>query len=309
MADIILHHYPASPFAEKIRVGLGLKNLAWKSVVIPMVMPKPDLLPLTGGYRKTPVMQIGADIYCDTQLILRELERRHPSPTFYPDGTAGLADAFAFWAEKFMFSPAVGVAFALGGADGRFDDAFKADRAKFSGRDFDVAKMKAALPKLLDQLRAHLAHLDAMLADGRSFLLGDSPGLADLAPYHCLWFIAQNAGADAPPLKDLPRLRDWMARVAAIGHGEPGELDAKAALEIAKDATPETKSSTDAADPEGRRPGAMVSVVPDDTGRDPVTGELVASSAQEIVVRRNDELVGEVMVHFPRAGFIVSTAK
>ena len=309
MADIILHHYPASPFAEKIRVGLGLKNLAWKSVVIPMVMPKPDLLPLTGGYRKTPVMQIGADIYCDTQLILRELERRHPSPTFYPDGTAGLADAFAFWAEKFMFSPAVGVAFALGGADGRFDDAFTADRAKFSGRDFDVAKMKAALPKLLDQLRAHLAHLDAMLADGRSFLLGDSPGLADLAPYHCLWFIAQNAGADAPPLKDLPRLRDWMARVAAIGHGEPGELDAKAALEIAKDATPETKSSTDAADPEGRRPGAMVSVVPDDTGRDPVTGELVASSAQEIAIRRNDPLVGEVMVHFPRAGFIVSTAK
>jgi len=309
MADIILHHYPASPFAEKIRVGLGLKNLAWKSVVIPMVMPKPDLLPLTGGYRKTPIMQIGADIYCDTQLILRELERRHPSPTFYPDGTAGLADAFAFWAEKFMFSPAVGVAFALGGDNDRFDDAFKADRAKFSGRDFDVAKMKTALPKLLDQLRAHLAHLDTMLADGRSFLLGDSPGLADLGPYHCLWFIAQNAGADAPPLKDLPGLRDWMARVAAIGHGKPGALDAKAALEIAKNATPETKSSTDSADPEGRTPDAMVSVVPDDTGRDPVTGELVASSAQEIVLRRNDPLVGEVMVHFPRAGFIVSAAK
>jgi glutathione S-transferase len=309
MADIILHHYPASPFAEKVRLGLGLKGLAWKSVTIPMVMPKPDLIPLTGGYRKTPVMQTGADIYCDTALILRELERRYPTPSFYPDGTAGLADALAFWADKFMFSPAVGVAFALGNTGDRFNDAFKADRAKFSGRDFDVAKMKAAMPKLLDQLRAHLAHLDTMLGDGRKFLLGEKPSLADLAPYHCLWFIAQNAGAEAPPLKDLPRLRDWMKRVAALGHGKPSEIDGKAALEIARQATPATKEAVDPADPESRKPGAMVSVVPDDTGRDPVIGELVASSALEIVIRRNDPLVGEVMVHFPRAGFIVNAAK
>lgn len=308
MADIILHHYPASPFAEKIRLGLGIKGLAWKSVIIPMVMPKPDLLPLTGGYRKTPVMQIGADIYCDTQLILRELERRFPTPSFYPNNSAGVADAFAFWAEKFMFSPAVGVAFALGKQSDVFNDAFKADRAKFSGRDFDVAKMKAALPKLLDQLRAHLAHLDTMLADGRKFLFGDKPGLGDLGPYHCLWFIAQNAGAEAPPLKDLPRLRDWMQRVAAIGHGKPSELDPKAALEIARKAASEAKPATDPADPEGRKPGNKVSVVPDDTGRDPVIGELVASSAQEVVIKRNDPLVGEVTLHFPRAGFIVSAA-
>jgi glutathione S-transferase len=308
MNEVILHHYPMSPYAEKARKALGIKRLAWRSVTIPVIMPKPDLMPLTGGYRKTPVMQIGADIYCDTQLILRELERRYPTPSFHPDGTAGLAEAFAFWAEKFMFGPAVGVAFALGKTNDRFNDAFKADRAKFSGRDFDVAKMKAALPKLLDQLRAHLAHLDTMLGDGRKFLLGDKPSVADLAPYHCLWFIAQNAGADAPPLKDLPRLREWMTRVAAIGHGNPTEIDGKAALEIARQATPATREAADPADPEARKPGAMVSVVPDDTGRDPVIGELVASSAQEIVIKRNDPVVGEVMVHFPRAGFIVSTA-
>src|ERR1700742_3341774 len=80
MADLILHHYPNSPFAEKVRVGLGLKQLAWKSVIIPNMMPKPDLMPLTGGYRKTPVLQVGADIYCDTQLIMLEIERRCPKP-------------------------------------------------------------------------------------------------------------------------------------------------------------------------------------------------------------------------------------
>ena len=84
MADIILHHYAASPFAEKVRIALGLKQAAWKSVDIPNVMPKPDLMPLTGGYRKTPVMQIGADIYCDTQLIMLELDKRLPAPGLCP---------------------------------------------------------------------------------------------------------------------------------------------------------------------------------------------------------------------------------
>ncbi|HCE29343.1 MAG TPA: glutathione S-transferase, partial [Comamonadaceae bacterium] len=68
MTHLILHHYPASPFAEKVRCVLGFKNLAWKSVIIPSVMPKPDVVALTGGYRRTPLLQIGADIYCDTAL-------------------------------------------------------------------------------------------------------------------------------------------------------------------------------------------------------------------------------------------------
>ena len=62
MSELILHHYPSSPFAEKTRLMLGYKSLAWKSVIIPMIMPKPDVVALTGGYRKTPILHIGADI-------------------------------------------------------------------------------------------------------------------------------------------------------------------------------------------------------------------------------------------------------
>ena len=50
MSELILHHYDLSPYAEKIRLIMGYKGLAWKSVQIPMVMPKPDLTCLTGGY-------------------------------------------------------------------------------------------------------------------------------------------------------------------------------------------------------------------------------------------------------------------
>jgi glutathione S-transferase len=89
MTELILHHYDRSFYSEKVRLALGLKVLSWRSVRVPVILPKPDLMPLTGGYRKTPVLQIGADVYCDTRLILRELERRHPSPSFYPDGDTG----------------------------------------------------------------------------------------------------------------------------------------------------------------------------------------------------------------------------
>jgi glutathione S-transferase len=81
MSDLILHHYPDSPFSEKVRLILGAKKLAWKSVRIPVIMPKPDVLALTGGYRRTPLLQIGADIYCDTALICDVLQHRQPLPS------------------------------------------------------------------------------------------------------------------------------------------------------------------------------------------------------------------------------------
>ena len=95
MTELILHHYPNSPFAEKIRLILGAKKQSWHSVTIPMIMPKPDLVALTGGYRRTPVMQIGADIYCDTALICDVLEHLAPTPALYPAAQKGMARVLA----------------------------------------------------------------------------------------------------------------------------------------------------------------------------------------------------------------------
>ena len=84
MAELVLHHFATSPFSEKVRLVLGYKRLAWKSVLIPSILPKPDLVALTGGYRKTPVLQLGADIFCDTALICEALEHLQPTPSLYP---------------------------------------------------------------------------------------------------------------------------------------------------------------------------------------------------------------------------------
>lgn len=300
---LILHHYPTSPFAEKVRIALGIKQLAWRSVIIPVIMPKPDLTPLTGGYRKTPVMQIGADIYCDTQCILRELERRFPEHSLYAGTDAGTANALSFSIDRNLFSPAVGIVF--GARDfSKLVPGFLEDRAKMTGREMNPERVRAARPMLEDQLRTQLVWFDAMLADGRPFLQGDQPTLADCSLYCPSWFIRKNLG-DVAPLTAFPRLLAWMDRMQQLGHGQRSDMDSKEALAIARDAAPAASVAVDPNDPLARKAGMKILVTPDDAGKDPVEGELVSLSADEVVLKRTDPLVGEVAVHFPRLGYVI----
>jgi glutathione S-transferase len=304
--EIIFHHYPTSPFSEKIRLIFGIKKLAWRSVQIPNMMPKPDLIPLTGGYRKTPVMQIGADIFCDTQIIIRELERRFPEPTLFPTGH-GLAYALGFWSDRLYFMPAVAVIFgAIGDA---VPEAFKKDRTAMSGTMFSTEAMKAAAPFMRDQWRAHSAFLAEHLEDGRAFLLGTQPSAADIHAAMNLWFMnGPLPNVTKETFDEFPKLGAWYKRLTGVGHGRHTPMDSKEALAVAKDATPDAKTAADPHDPSGRKPGDKVHVSADDYGRDPIAGELVFSNAYEIAIRRTDPQVGEVVVHFPRAGFTVTKA-
>lgn len=307
MSDIILHHYPASPFAEKVRVALGIKGLSWHSVKIPVVMPKPDLMPLTGGYRKTPVMQIGADIYCDTQCILRELEIRFPSPSLIIDTNAGVAWGLSHWTDKAIFNNVVALIFgAIGDSVPR---EFINDRSEMRGAPFDVAKMKAAAPVLLDQMRSYLDWIETMVAADRPFMMGDSAGLVDLNVYYNVWFLRSRYPEAQAFLRAYPQLCAWETRMTEIGHGSFSPMEGSEALNIARDSTTTTEITEDPDDPSDRKPGDRLAVVPDDTGRVPVTGELVSSSAQHIAIRRHDDQVGEVVVHFPRTGYRVLPAR
>lgn len=304
---ILLHQYDISPFSEKVRVALGIKGLSWFAVDEPVIMPKPELTALTGGYRKIPVMQIGADVYCDSQIILRELERRFPEPTLFPAGDRGLGHAVGMWTDRPFFQAAVAVIF--GTAGGAVDEAFKKDREQLMGRAFDTDAMKGAVPMMREQLRAHLGWLDEQLADARAFLTGSAPGLADASAYYNLAFVRWIAGAEATRVIDpFARVLAWEERVRGIGHGQRQNLDRARALAIAKAATSTTVPSVDPGEPNGWKAGDLVRVMADDYGRDPIEGRLVASSAQHIAIQRHHEQVGDVTVHFPRAGFFVMRA-
>jgi len=298
VADIILHHYDRSPFSEKVRLIFGLKRISWRAVEIPAWMPKPELMPLTGGYRKTPVMQIGADIFCDTRIILRELDRRFPQPALHGGG-----ELIAAWADSALFINAVGVAF--GSLADSFPKELKEDREKFTGGRFSADRFKAAQPTLRAQYRAQLASIEETFADGRSYLIGSSPSAADFAVYHPIWFVRRNV-RDADFLAGYPALAAWRERIAKFGHGTRTPLDAKEALAIAKTESPAAVSSKSSNDPSGCRIGQQVTVAANDYGRDPVAGELLAIDDAEIVIRRRDDFVGDLNVHFPRVGFDVA---
>jgi len=309
MNRFVLHHYPQSPFAEKGRLLLGFKGLEWDSVTVPTVMPKPDLTTLTGGYRRTPVLQCGADIYCDTAMIARRLERAKPDPALFPAGLEAAAAAMAQFADQAMFQHAVALNFQPASMAARFANtpqetvqAFFNDRkALFSGGNASRIDLSIAI----SQWPTLLARIETQLNHGRDFLLGDRACIADIAHYHPLWFVANNSHV-AATLEPFPGLRAWMARVAAIGHGKPRPIESGEAVKMAAAAMPDPISDNGYVDGNGFRAGMPVSIAATDYGVEPVTGTLAWHDAEEIVLGREDARAGTVHVHFPRMGFRIT---
>lgn len=308
MSDIILHNYPQSPVAEKVRVAFGIKGLAWTSVEIPRLPPKPLLTELTGGYRRTPVMQIGADIFCDSQCILREIERRHPDPTFYPGGANGLSWGVSRWTDGPLFTSVVQLV--LGAQGDALPQDFAADRGRlYLGPDWAAAlkEANAELPHIASQVRANFGWMDQRLAAGHDFLLGDKPGLPDALCYHVVWFVRGRWAQGPAFLSEFPALEAWESRLQAIGHGTVSELSAEDAIAVAADAETQTPEAGDPLDPQGLKPGMAVSVNPDlDGGEQPVQGTVRFADRETVAVMRTSERSGPVCVHFPRAGYRVT---
>ena len=305
MQELILHHYPVSPFAEKIRAILGYKKLAWRSVDIPMILPKPDVVALTGGYRRTPLLQIGADVYCDTALIARVLERIAPEPSIYPDGDTLAVQAAAFFADNVLFNIAVPIGFQPGGmiklflpdATPEFLKKFGEDRAAMrqggTVRRGPLAECRANLANVLARVEAQLRG---------PFLLGARPCVADFSLYHVLWSVWKPP-VSRPLLDPFPKTVALIERVAAFGHGRSSPMTSAEALEVSKQSKPGRIENAKAVETDGIALGGMAEVMPVDSALDPVRGELLHCSADEIVLRRSDPRAGTVAVHFPRFGY------
>ncbi len=304
MSELILHHYDFSTFSEKIRLVLGLKRLAWRSVAVPAFLPKPDLVALTGGYRNVPVLQIGADVYCDTRLIAAEIERRYPDPPLWQAQSAGLAHAIEAWAERDLFWPIA--RYVTGRNAENIDPRLHADRAALRGKPApSLAAVKAAAERSLPAMRIEIPRVANMLSDGRPFLLGAAPGIADFAAYHGFWFMAAFPIDCSGEIAPYPLIRAWMTRVAAIGHGLPGPMAAGDALAIARQSTA-AKPSTADIDTDGPPLGSRVSVRPEDYATAAVEGELAMLRRNEVALRLDKPPTG-VVAHFPRLGYVVKS--
>jgi glutathione S-transferase len=305
---LILHHYPNSPFAEKIRLIMGFKGLHWSSVLIPAIMPKPDVTALTGGYRKTPILQIGADIYCDTALIADVIETKAPQPTLYPAGATGASRILAQWADSTLFwtmipftmQPA-GLAHMFAGTPPEAMKAFGEDRILFRANAprMRLADAQAAFALYLERLEETLGN--------QNFFFGSAPSIADFSIYHNLWFVSRG-GPVAKILDSFPALGSWRERMAAIGHGTFAKLDSGAAISLAHD-TNAAPSLGVALDTHGIALGEEVIIAATDTGVDPIEGALYEATKDRISIVREDPRAGRVVVHFPRVGFELRRAK
>lgn len=304
MQDLILYHYAMSPFSEKVRAMLGYADLSWQSVTVKEMPPRPELSILAGGYRKVPVAQNGADIFCDSRAIADEIARLSGKDELSLAGQPQEVIDFVRTTDLEVFLACV-----IAASDGRMlkklvketsllhTFRFLKDRITM-GRKSRVKALRG--PQAKEKVIRHIATMESML--DAEFLFGSTPCIADFSAYHGLWFVTDLAGK--PWLRDYPKVQAWMGRMKAFGHGDFREITADQALDIARNASPRTiESSSD-----DTLTGKRVEVAPDDYGREPVTGKLVFADEHTLILERSHARVGEVNVHFPRQGFAVKPA-
>ncbi|MDF0748735.1 glutathione S-transferase family protein [Marinobacter sp. 71-i] len=304
MQEFILYHYAMSPFSEKVRLMLGYAGLPWQSVTVREMPPRPMLSALAGGYRKVPVAQNGADVFCDSRAIADEIARLSGKNELSLAGQPQAVIDFVRTTDLEVFLACV-----IAASDGRMlrkliretsllnTLRFLKDRITM-GNDSRVKAVRGRQAKA--KVIEHIETMESMLAE--DFLFGDTPCIADFSAYHGLWFACDLAGK--PWLRGYPKVEAWMSRMKAFGHGEFREITADQALDVARNATPQAIEATS----DDVLVGKDVEIAPDDYGREPVAGKLVFAVDHALTLERSHARVGQVNVHFPRQGFAVKPA-
>ncbi|MFO7551623.1 MAG: glutathione S-transferase family protein [Haliea sp.] len=298
--DLILHHYAMSPFGRKIRSMLGYAGLDWRSAITREMPPRPVLAQLAGGYRKIPVAQIGADIFCDSRTIAAEIAALANKPELALENLDAGARAWAGRADLDLFFPCVLAA----GTPAMRRKAresmslldmgrFVLDRIGMSRKAaVKIAGFREARPLVLD----HLAQVEAQLQG--DFLFGAAPTHADFSTYHGLWFI-RDLG-ESPLVDDFPGTLAWMDRIAAFGEGVRSEIAPQQALDIAAGAEPRPIASAAQEDP---LVGKQVTIAPSDYGQVATRGTLAGATQHSWILARSESGLGTVHVHFPKQGY------
>ena len=301
MPELILHHYALSPFSEKIRAMLGYAGLSWYSVTTDEMPPRPMLAPLAGGYRKIPVAQIGADVFCDTRTISREVARLADKPELCLEGVNEEVRAFVADADLDLFMAVMLSSVGLRVNIKLFRAMSLLQLYRFFKDRIQIGR-RSSLPRLSvkqarQKTRAHLVDLESRLQT-QPWLFGQPPCIADFSAYHSLWFLREVA--ESKMVRDFPAVLGWMDRISAFGHGDGLALSQEAALELARGSLPRALPASTLGNPSV---GETVKVAPTDYGQVPTRGRLVFLDDQRIVLGLNHGGGAGVHVHFPAAGF------
>ncbi|MCW5660453.1 MAG: glutathione S-transferase family protein [Burkholderiaceae bacterium] len=314
MAGWMLYHYGVSPYAEKARLLLGHKQLAWGSIEVPVIPPRPGLQKVLGGFRRIPVLQRGADFFCDTRLLPHVLDSVHPERPLLPRHAWVVSTLIAQWVEPRVFLMMGPVRFesrddlqALE-AMGLVPGDFLRDRAPFMAPAVDTRRSGTVRASARDHVVSYLALLEALLDNGQGYLCGSEPCAADFSGYHTVWWLRAAPRRHAL-LDRFSALGAWADRMAAIGHGRPRPTSIDEGLQAACDAQADAGWQPDWPAVNDVRLGCEVSLQPDDYGRDPVFGTLTAVTERHFTLTREAPDIGWVRLHFPKVGYEVVLAE
>ncbi|NCX48835.1 MAG: glutathione S-transferase family protein [Gammaproteobacteria bacterium] len=302
MSDLILHHYWPSPFAHKIRLALGLLGNAWKSVEIPRVPPKPLLMPLTAGYRRTPVLQSGADVYCDTQNIVRALTEITDNHQLLPTKLSGKILAFTDWADGAVFNLAARVV--LTSALDTAPPEFIQDRGGlYFGPNWTPEGLRSQLPGVILQLAAHLNSIDSGLSSQGGFMSNDL-SYADVTIAYLAWFIRGRWDQGPEFLQQFANIERIEREVHEAVREVYEDLSAEDALKIAANSESQSPSGMTKQCGVTLKQGMQVAIKPQaETSDPPVVGRLRYLDRARVSIDHHAPEVGDVVVHLPIAGY------
>ena len=302
----ILHHYPQSPIAEKIRITFGIMGMEWQSVQIPRIPPKPLLMPLTGGYRRTPVLQLGADIFCDSQAIAWQLGFQNSNGPAYKSSNKSFELMLGNFGEAFLFSLSVRVV--LTTSMGVASEEFIKDRGSlYFEPGWTVEEMKNSLPSILLQLQAAFDLINHHLLENGPFINGDIPSYSDAVVQHCVWFLCGRWEGGIDFIKPFDAVCKQREAIASLGHGISHDISAEQALETAKKNIPNAPMGINCKFTGGLRRGQRVKIRPNGRTSDPdVIGALRYLDETVIIIDYEHEETGQVAIHFPVLGYQIS---
>jgi glutathione S-transferase len=302
---MILHHYELSPFSEKIRLMYGYCDSQWLSVISPAMPPRQIVDPLAGGYRRIPVAQIGADIFCDTTIIAAEISTLSNKPELSIETCNQDIKIYAEHIDTAVFMAGIQTGSPLKILATVFRLFTPLQALKFIRDRAKVQKTSSVKPigrsrslKIIDD---HYADMESRLSRN-DYLFGATPSIADFSAYHILWF--KHLTNKTSELDGLEMINAWFTRMSNFGHGKRLESCKSEVFEIARNSKPRDIHATMKQD---KNIGNTVKVQPNDYAKDSVTGVLVGSDNFRWVVARKTESFGTLHVHFPKQGFELLT--
>lgn len=295
--SMILHHYPLSPYSEKIRAMFGYTNLEWTSCITSEAPPRGQLNLLSGGYGRVPIAQVGADIFCDSSLIADEISELANKPQLSDRSLNPSALKQRHWLESTLFFACINRAFSVS-----LLKRIAQDRGLFNLMRFlnDRIQMgiKASVP--MGSPKSAPKHIQLALNElscqigAHHYVGGGEPNVIDYAAYHCFWFLSEVGQKN--DLHKQQKLSAWYQRMHAFSREASQEISLEQALNDAKNSEPRSLDRRYLQDP---RIGSNITISPSDYRKSSASGILVGGNDRRWIVLCESKETGPIHLHFP----------